>query len=253
MEQRNLLITDGIVRSATNAVEIELAKDRWDMRNLPGVQFNHHQSKFYLTFTGLPALFRPSAKQYMRFLLMSAGRSHQACRCHLSYLQLFLIFYIERYPGLPHFQHLSVADIDAYLVDLKSKPNRLGKPVTARHICGCIDAIKAFLLYLQRVKSPLAPIESVDVIIWPEHIGQRPQFNPHYNLEEVKYIPLFVLQQLDDHIQDLCRPDPGCARSDEYRGSEGQTRIELGAIAPFTSGERPSDRTRAEQGRTGSR
>ncbi len=64
---------------------------------------------------------------------------------------------------------------------------------------GAVTHPKYFLRHLQRVKSPLAPTEPIDTIIWPEHAGKKPQ----RNLNAIKYIPESVLEQLDSHVRDL--------------------------------------------------
>ncbi len=184
-------------QSALQRTEVEFAKDIWDLRCIPGARYSDHYSNYVLNFTSIPVRFRPLVKQYLRFLLTKWGQSH--CGQHLSSLCLFLTFFLEHVPDTEHFQHLGVSDMDAYLVYLQATPMRRGKTRNESAVWRNMSALDEFLRYLQRIESPLAPTRSIDQIIWPSHRGKL----RHNKAQGIKYIPQFVLEQLDQHLKDI--------------------------------------------------
>ncbi len=199
MTHRDLtLVASTSALSPLERAEIEWVKDVVDVRDVPGVRYNDHRSNHLLNFTAFPDPFRPVFKQFLKFKLAGSWSYAQA-QISLVHTRLFLTWFYARHPEVQMMQHLTVEDIDEYLRYLKGGTNHYGKERSARNIWDAINQPKAFLRYLQRIKSPLAPIEPIDNIIWPEHGGKKPQ----HNLNAIKYIPESVLLLLDKHIQDL--------------------------------------------------
>jgi len=183
-------------QSPLERAEAELAKDIWDFRCIPGARYSDHYSNYLLNFTPVPALFRPVVKHYFRFRLTKWGLMY--CSSHLISLKRFLTFFHEYSPQTEHFQQLSVSDIDAYLVYLKATPMYGGKVRNENAIWRDMNALDMFLRYLQRIESPLAPTRPIDQIIWPSHGGNRHHIN---TVQKIKYVPQFVLEQLDQHLE----------------------------------------------------
>src|SRR5579885_2575547 len=57
--------------SALDQLEAEFIQDRWDARNIPGLRYQKHSTNYYILFTNIPAILRPSVKEYAKFLISS--------------------------------------------------------------------------------------------------------------------------------------------------------------------------------------
>jgi integrase len=183
-----------------DAFEEELAKDIWDVRHLPGVRYAAHKSSHLLNFTKIPEPFRPVTKRYVKFCLTQHSQSD--CGRRLRYLQLFFEFFCARYPTALTLQLLNRAEIEGYLLHLRSfkgSLNRQGKEIGDEHIWRGVQVLRHFLAYLERTDSAEAPLITLEKLIWPSDGGNRPR--PQYT--EDKYIPESVLQQLEQHVHKL--------------------------------------------------
>jgi integrase len=189
--------TNSLTQSLLDPIEAEFAKDIWDVRHLPGVRFNQHQSQYLLSFTQLPLVFRPLVKGYLKFLLTQRSLSSGMKR--LQYLTSFTQFFHKAYPQAYTFKHLNRADIEAYLLHLKTTPTRYGKPISGQGMSLAVGGLEQFLQYLERCGSPQAPSWPIGRLIWPEDRGSPTGFNR----SGLKYIPETVLQQLEAHLDKL--------------------------------------------------
>ncbi len=183
-----------------DAVEAELAKDVWDVRLLPGVRYAAHRSNHLLNFTLVPAPFRQTVKQYLKFLLAQKSQSH--CATQLRYVRLFLQFFVELRPEMRNLYQLTRNDIERYLFSLKGmigKPNCWGMLCSSRHVWGAVVTLRYFLEYLERTSHPDAPAMPVSKLIWPGDEGKKPQ----QKYTEDKYIPETVLSQLEKDMHKL--------------------------------------------------
>lgn len=183
--------------SPFDLVEAELAKDIWDVRQLPGVYYAKHGSNHLINFTQVPSLFRPAVKQYIR--LWMTHHSQRDCARRVLNVRRFLDFYLSRCPGAEGFQELSRRNIEDYLLYLKTGTNSRGKPNSDLLIWEAVNYFKYFLEYLERTSSPHAPSTPVGKLIWPEDGGLQPQ----HKYTEDKYIPEGVLSQLEQHMHQL--------------------------------------------------
>jgi integrase len=183
--------------AALDPVEAELAKDIWDVRHLPGVWYEPHQSAHLLNFTKIPTPFRALVKQYLRFSITRCSLS--ACRDRLIHLGLFFDWYCSTYPSAGDVHHLTRTDIEIYLVHLQARTNRYGKPTSADQRWRAVHALKFLLEYLERSSSPAAPLVPVSKLIWPGDCGIQPRLVPN----RIKYVPEFVLQQFEQHVHTL--------------------------------------------------
>ena len=178
-------------------VEAEFIKDIWNIRNIPGVRYSDHYSTPLLNFTKIPERFRPTVKQFLRFVLTM--QAHATGTHYLLQLRYFLLFFVERYPEAHSFQHLTSQDIDAYLSHLRAMPSRQGGMKSPDQVWATMVTLERFLQYLERMESPLAPQRSTTKIIWPEHKGHK---QPR-RTNRMKYLPEIVLQQMDHHLHHL--------------------------------------------------
>jgi len=183
--------------SQSDPVETELAKDIWDVRNLPGVRYSAHSCDHLINFTQVPLPFRPVLKRYMR--LMITRCSLQNCALRVRHVRLFLDFYLSRYPSAHDFQKFCRADMEDYLVYLKTGTNSYGKPNSDYHIWRAVHTLRYFLEYLERTSSPEAPRMALSKLIWVEDGGPRPRHKDTHD----KYIPESVLHQLEQHMHEL--------------------------------------------------
>ncbi len=189
-----------VLRSVSpDPVEAEFAKDIWDVRCIPGTRYSACRSTFYLKFTQVSPAFLPLVKRYMRLMVTQYTVDH--CINKIRFLQLFFDFFSARHPNTAHFRHLSREDVEAYLLSLRTKP---GRQWSAGMMGYAISTLKQFLEYLERTSAAEAPRVPVAKLVWQSDFGRRPDY---YSGGTVKYIPEGVLQQLDQHLQQLPAAD----------------------------------------------
>lgn len=184
--------------SPSEGLEIELAKDKWDAHNIPGLRYAPHTSLYYIDFLCVPAVFRQYVKEYAKFLFAAgraAGTLYHQVRC----IGHFLSFFGQRYPGSAMLQDLREEDVTAYVLYLKTSLNARRTQVKDRRICEYVACLESFLSHLERVQSPVRPKTATACIIWPHHY---PRWKKRGE-ERIKYIPQTVLKQLDDSLQHL--------------------------------------------------
>ena len=184
--------------SPSQQLEMELAKDRWDARNIPGLQYAPHTGLYFIDFLSVPEVFRPLVKEYARFLLGS-GRSAGTLYSQVHYLGHFFAFFVQCYPHAHTLRDLTEQDVTAYVLHLKTTTNARGRKNSDRKIGERVHYLEGLLSYLERIQSLLRPSTSTPRIIWPHHY-------PHWEKspsEQVKYIPQMVLKQLDAALQHL--------------------------------------------------
>lgn len=197
MKTSMLTLVEGTSPLALSAqLEAELLKDRWDARNIPGLRYAPHRGNYYIHFTGVPDVFRPSVKAYAKFQL-AAGRAAITIDHSVYSVGNFLTFFVNISPNVSTLYDLTRQDIDSFTVNLKTIMNRRGKPTSDGDIRNYIQDLEAFLSYLERSEDPIRPNKPTACIIWPHH-------SPHYEKsdnERIKYIPQSVLKQLDSHLE----------------------------------------------------
>ena len=111
----------------------------------------------------------------------------------------FLTFLVQQHPQADSLQALSKQDIDTFILALKAEGEAHGWTANDQRIHNHISSLEEFLCYLERMHSPLRPIEPRAHIIWPSHYPRV-----HYRRPaQAKYIPQTVLDQLDAHLQHL--------------------------------------------------
>src|SRR5260370_28402589 len=130
MQHPPMSLVDGsLAFSPSEQLEAELARDRWDARNIPGLRYAPHDTGYYVDFRRVPEVFRAAVKDYVR-LKLSGGRTAITLNHDARYLGHFFTFFLQRYPSARTLDKLSSQDIDAFILYLKTEPNhlRLKKP-----------------------------------------------------------------------------------------------------------------------------
>ena len=179
-------------------LEAEFAKDCWDARNIPGLQYGPHSTQYYINFLHVPAIFRPLVKWYARFKF-AEGRVALTLKRGVYCVGNFLTFFVQCYPQSTTLQDLSAQDIDSFIGVLKGEAEARGLKDPYQHLHHHILYLQDFLCYLERSQHPLRPHESTARLIWPHHYPKRDRLRSG----SVKYIPQFVLRQLDTYLQQL--------------------------------------------------
>jgi integrase len=187
----------------TAELKVELAKDDWDARNIPGLRYAAHTGNYFVHFTPIPETFRPLVKEFCRFEL-AAGRAARTLDEHAYYLGKFFTFFAQRYPHTATLCDLEEQDVDAFVVHLHATPNARGNKRSEEDVWKCVFSLESLLLYLERIDSPLKPSRPATRIIWPHHYPKN-VFSK--KSQAIKYIPEYVLSQLDSVLQYLA---PSC-------------------------------------------
>ncbi len=199
MEHFPLSLVEGTAAlKPANHLETEFVKDRWDARNIPGLRYGPHGTQYYINFLPVPALFRPLAKSYARFKF-AEGRAASTLIRSVYCVGNFLTFFLQCYPQSMTLQALSVQDINAFIGVLKAETEARKLRDAYQHLHHHILYLEDFLSYLERSRHPLQPSEPTTRLIWSYHYPKRDR--PRSG--KVKYIPQFVLRQLDTYLQQL--------------------------------------------------
>jgi len=178
----------------------EYTKDSWNAEHLVGVKYSDASSNRWIHFGGIPEQFRPLAKQWCQFLL--ARFSFSNCISRVRYLQLFLVWLVEMDPSISTFADLTSAQIDVYSSYCKATPNAKGRKRSDELVWTQVHTVRAFLEYLELTTHSLRTREPVQKVIGAHHLPitwSTRRTSP----EQIKYIPERVLQQFEQHIQDL--------------------------------------------------
>jgi hypothetical protein len=195
------LIAGTAALSPVSQIEAEFAKDRWDARNIPGLQYAPHSTHYYVNFLHVPQAFRSVVKTYARFKF-TEGRSVQTLYKAVYCVGHFLTFFVQHSASSTALHGLSTHDVDRFIVFLKATAEREQLKDTFQYLQSRISYLEEFLCYLERSQDPIRPYEPTARLIWPHHY---PKGEPVKST--VKYLPQEVLSQLDAHLQHL---PPAC-------------------------------------------
>jgi hypothetical protein len=120
MDTHALRLIDGTAAlSPASQIEAELAKDRWDARNIPGLQYAAHSTHYWVNFLHVPQAFRAVVKNYARCKL-TEGRVAQTLQRAVYCVGHFLTFFVAQYPSSTTLHDLSTHDVDRFIVFLKA-------------------------------------------------------------------------------------------------------------------------------------
>ena len=199
MQNAPMNLVDGSsALSFSDQLEAELARDRWDARNIPGLRYAPHDTAYYVDFRQVPEIFRSAVKDYVR-LKLEGGRSAKTLNHTVRCLGHFLTFYLQRYPSACTLHTLSSHDIEAFILSLKATAGQRGVKNPSQHIYSHLVILMGLLFYLERIEHFIKPNAPTTRIIWRDHYPKVDRAGSG----QVKYIPHTVLSQLDAHIQHL--------------------------------------------------
>ena len=170
----------------------EFEKDIWDVRNIPGARFAHHESGYRLSFEDIPLTFRLLAKRYLKVRV--GIRSYSKYFDDLMSLRLFFGFIHKQYPRWKDLRELSRKDMENYLTWYWSYTEGFKN----KHY-GYLISLKNFFDYIQRAGYPEAPEKPHHLLLFKEDIPKL-SFKPE---EYINNIPEGVLQQLDNVLEYL--------------------------------------------------
>jgi len=178
---------------------IEYTKDSWNADNLVGIRYPDTSNDRWIHFKKVPERFRSLAKQWCQFLLVRFSFSH--CRQRMHDLQFFLNWFMEQDPAITTFADLTADQIDAYMNYCKITPNAKGRERSADQMWRQVHTVRAFLEYLELNTHPLRTKEPVQKVVGAHHLVIT--WPIHSSHGKIKYIPEPILQQFEQHIQDL--------------------------------------------------
>lgn len=184
----------------------EWEKDRWDVRNLEqyGITYNKSSTKYYIDFSKINNIkIRGEVKKYIKQRLVANNKfSIGVAQNYLSCIPLFVNYICELEPTWDDFKCLERQHIEKYLkwLNIYAKENLTQKNANPKsYISKVLSIIQKFLSDIQIRNYDIAPIKNVRVLIFPE---DKPNI-PKKSIDQIDYVPDFVLEQLFDNINNL--------------------------------------------------
>ena len=184
----------------------EWEKDIWDVRNLDkyGITYNKSEANYIINFTKVDNIsIREGLKKYIKQRLISNNKfSFSSARFYLRFLPNFLNYICELEPTWNDLKGLERNHILKYIewLNVYTKENLTQKNANPKkYVSECLKCIQKFLSDIQLREYDIAPIKNVKVLIFPE---DKPKV-PKKSVEQIDYIPDFVLEQLFDNINSL--------------------------------------------------
>ncbi len=195
-----------MIENAQKAYEVieyeenEIIKDVWNCRKIPGVRIPANDRKGYsLNFNLYPKLYKECMKRYFRTIITKKSVS-QCINIQTALIGFFDAFYEMRYED-GFIKKLTREDIEKYIFHLKNKYK--GKNVT--YLNKFLSYPRTFLEYIQIAGYDEAPTKEVSFLIYQDDIPRREKDSDR--LQRVRFIPEPILEQLDNNIMELDRPE----------------------------------------------
>ena len=184
----------------------EWEKDIWDVRNLDkyGITYNKSETNYIINFTKVDNIsIREGLKKYIKQRLITNNKfSFSTARFYLRFLPNFLNYICELEPTWNDLKGLERNHILKYIewLNVYTKENLTQKNANPKkYVSECLNCIQKFLSDIQLREYDIAPIKNVKALIFPE---DKPKV-PKKSVEQIDYIPDFVLEQLFDNINSL--------------------------------------------------
>ncbi|MCP1122882.1 tyrosine-type recombinase/integrase [Bacillus sp. 3103sda1] len=184
----------------------EWKKDKWDVRALHkryDIDYNKSQSAYFLDFSKIDEKVREQVKKYFKQRLISNNRfSTGTAQSYLKYIPGFFNFIFSLETTWKDLKLLKRAHIEKYIEHLHEySKNNLKKRNAhpAHYIIKSLSHLQKFLEDIQRYEYDMAPKANVRLLIFPE---DKPKLRKK-SIEQIDYIPDYVLEQLFTHIDDL--------------------------------------------------
>lgn len=178
----------------------EIEKDIWNCKKITGIRIPANSEKGYvINFNRYPQFYRECLKRYFRTIITKKSIS-QCINIHTALVGFFEAFYEMNYQN-GFLKDLTREDIEKYIFHLNDKYK--GKNVT--YVNKFLSYPRTFLEYIQIAGYEEAPVKEVSFLIYRDDIPKREKDVDR--LQRVKFIPEPILQQLDDKIMGLDRPE----------------------------------------------
>lgn len=184
----------------------EWEKDRWDVRVLYdqyGIAYNQSKSHYYLDFTTIERVdIRDQIKRYIKKRMLSHNFSWSTSYEYLNKVSRFFSFIFSLNPTWSDLKGLKRFHIEKYIEFLheSAKSNVKRKDINReRYVSESLFILGKFLEDIQLYDYEIVPEIPVKLLILPEDKPRRIK----KSIDQIDYIPEFVLEQLFKHINDL--------------------------------------------------
>lgn len=183
----------------------EWEKDKWDVRNLHkdyGIDYIKSSTNYIVNFTNINEVnIRNQVKKYFKQRLLSKNNfSWSTAREYIKSVSTFLTFILSLEPTWTNLKDLKRVDMEKYIRWLhKYAKENIKQGNTNEYVARSLKKINKFLTDIQHYEYELSPILDTRLLIFSQDIP-KPRKR---SIDQVKYIPDFVLDQLFNHINDL--------------------------------------------------
>ncbi|MGH1328537.1 tyrosine-type recombinase/integrase [Bacillus pretiosus] len=184
----------------------EWEKDKWDIRNLHdkyGIDYNKSTNLYKLDFSKINGRVREQVKKYFKQRLVSKNSfSTGTAQNYLKHIPGFFNFIFSIETTWKDLKPLRRTHIEKYIEHLheyakNNLRNRNAHP--AHYVVQSLSCLQKFLEDIQRYEYDIAPEANVRILIFPE---DKPKLRKK-SIEQIDFIPDYVLEQLFTHIDDL--------------------------------------------------
>ncbi|WP_163102019.1 tyrosine-type recombinase/integrase [Peribacillus alkalitolerans] len=186
----------------------EWEKDKWDVRILHdkyGIDYNKSRTHYYLDFTKIDEKVREQVKKYFKQRLLSKNKfSWGTARNYLTYtLEMFFTFVFSLEPTWKDIKSLKRTHIEQFIEHLHeyAKNNIKRNSHPEHYVSKVLSILQKFLEDIQRYEYDMAPETHLGLLIFPE---DKPMPRKK-SIDQIDYIPDYVLEQLFTHIDYLHR------------------------------------------------
>ncbi|MFC3748703.1 tyrosine-type recombinase/integrase [Paenibacillus sp. GCM10012306] len=185
----------------------EVEKDKWDVRKL-GIGFNNTDARYCLDFQKIATPFRELVKTYLyQRVVIQQSLAWSTAFTSFNSLRLFFDYVTVNYPSWDSLNELNRNHIIRYISFLRETPmgfgsntgRNTGKLASKDHINKYLNALEAFMAYIQRHEFKEAPRALVKRLILPMDRAKQKRTRS----EDIKYIPDHIWNQVIDHIHNL--------------------------------------------------
>ncbi|GAB6485241.1 tyrosine-type recombinase/integrase [Bacillus pacificus] len=184
----------------------EFEKDKWDVRILHdkyGVEYSKSKGQYYLIYLKFDKCIREQIKKYIKQRLLSRNRfSWSTAQRYLHALSMFFSFIFSLKPMWKDLKALNRTHIVKYLEYLYEYTKNNIKQKNSHpesYINSSLSILCKFFEDIQRYDYEMAPETHVRLLIFPE---DKPKPRKK-SVDQIGYIPDYVLEQLFTHIVDL--------------------------------------------------
>lgn len=179
----------------------ETQKDIWELKRIPGARVSVTQQNKgnRLDFGRFPEFYRELLKRYFRTFITKRSSSH--CTNVFHAIEMFLRVFYEMGYADGFLKALTRSDIEKYLYEIS---NRF-KDRNVTYYNKFISYPRTFLEYIQMAEYKEAPQKEAAFLIFEDDLPKRERDKDR--LRRIKFIPEPVMEQLDNSIMELDRPE----------------------------------------------